>query len=148
MKIGRFRVNERAVSPVISTLLMVGIAVACSIVVYVWNIGLLGGLMGGGGAQVKQQLMFESYNWAQGASLTFTVRNVGSASVTIASLYISGTLQTGASWVPSNVINPGGTTGTRFTPFGSYTAGVAYTIKIVTTTGGIFTYKAVLGSTG
>lgn len=46
--------------------------------------------MGGGGSQVKEQLIMEAYNWVN-ASLTVTVRNVGSSAVTIAAIYVGGT---------------------------------------------------------
>lgn len=128
---------------------MIAIAVAASIIVYVWSIGLLGGLMGGGGSQVKEQLIMEAYSWPSGLSLTVTVRNVGSSSVTIASTYVNGVKQSGATWTPSNAVDPGGTSSspisvTGFTP----TPGVAYTIKLVSTTGGVFAFTATYGSSG
>jgi hypothetical protein len=143
MRIGRFKVSQHAVSPVIATLLMIAIAVAASIIVYVWSIGLLGGLMGGGGSQTKEQLILEAYNW-NSTSLKATLRNVGSATVQIASWYISGNAQSG-SWTPATVAVLGTSTyNGAFT--GSYASGVAYTLKVVSVTGGVFAFSVIYGS--
>lgn len=148
MRIGRFKISKRAVSPVIATLLMIAIAVAASIIVYVWSIGLLGGLMGGGGSQVKEQIIMEAYDWTSGAGSTpkVVLRNVGSTAVTLASAYIGGTSVTG---FPTTQLNPGVATA-QFTlsGFSGSTAGVAYTVKFVTTTGGVFTFTMTCGSSG
>lgn len=148
MKIGRFKISRRAVSPVIATLLMIAIAVAASIIVYVWSIGLLGGLMGGGGSQVKEQIIMEAYNWPAGTgAFTVTLRNVGSSAVTLANLYVGGVLATNTL---TAAINPGGTSAGAVTCGGSLslTDGVAYTFKVVTQTGGVFTFTVIRGSTG
>ncbi len=144
MRIGKFKVSQRAVSPVIATLLMIAVAVAASIIVYVWSIGLLGSLMGGGGSQTRQQLILESYNWL-GSSLSFTVRNVGSATVTVASVYLGGNaLATNlASTVSIGTAQP-----FTYTPSGTYTTGAAYTLKLVSTSGGVFAFSVIDGSAG
>jgi flagellin-like protein len=146
MKIGRFKVSQRAVSPVIATLLMIAIAVAASIIVYVWSIGLLGGLMGSGGSQTKEQLIMEAYNWVTPTSLIFTLRNVGSSPSTVASVYLGGNpLTTGA----STPIAVGSSTQFTFSGVsGSYTTGAAYTLKIVSATGGVFAFSVIDGSSG
>ncbi len=138
--------SRRAVSPVIATLLMIAIAVAASIIVYVWAIGLLGGLMGSGGSQVKEQLIMEAYNWNAATSLTFTLRNVGSSAVTVASVYLGGTaLATGL----STTVNIGGTSAFSYSPSGSsYTSGAAYTLKVVSSSGGVFSFSVIDGSAG
>jgi flagellin-like protein len=146
MKFGRFKVSRRAVSPVIATLLMIAIAVAASIIVYVWSIGLLGGLMGSGGSQTKEQLIMEAYNWVTPATLVFTLRNVGSAASTVTSVYLGGVaLTTGvttAVGVGKSQLFSYGTTG------GTYTTGAAYTLKIVSATGGVFAFSVIDGSSG
>ncbi len=146
MKIGRFRISRHAVSPVIATLLMIAVAVAASIIVYVWAIGLLGSLMGGGGSQTRQQLILESYNW-QGSSLTFSIRNVGSATVTVASVYLGGNaLATNlASTVSIGTAQP-----FTYTPStaATFTVGAAYTLKLVSTSGGVFAFSVINGSAG
>jgi hypothetical protein len=125
---------------------MIAIAVAASIIVYVWSIGLLGGLMGSGGSQTKEQLIMEAYSWTTAATLTFTLRNVGSAPVTVAAVYLGGT----------QVLTPGSAvaigTSMAFTASSlsssAYTPGAAYTLKVVSTTGGVFAFSVIDGSSG
>ena len=144
MKIGKLRVSKKAVSPVIATLLMIAVAVAASVIVYVWSAGLLGTLMGGGGAQVKEQLIVEAYNWNNPASLILNIRNVGSASVTIDKVYIAGEqkIPTGTLDIPVGGVQAI----TVATSGASY--GVAFSIKVVTKTGGVFSFSAIQGSSG
>jgi len=146
MKLGRFKVSKRAVSPVIATLLMIAIAVAASIIVYVWSIGLLGGLMGSGGSQTKEQLIMEAYNWGTVGTISFTLRNVGSAPSTVTSIYLGGiSLTTGATTqvqVGKSQLFSLSATG------GTYTTGAAYTLKIVSATGGVFAFSVIDGSSG
>ena len=59
--------NNRAVSQVIAALLLIAIAVAAAILLYVFAIGLLGTLGVGGGQQTKEVLILEAYNWEGGA---------------------------------------------------------------------------------
>ncbi len=74
--------NNRGVSQVIAALLLIAIAVAAAILLYVFAIGLLGSLGSSGGQQTKQQLIMEAYNWNAGSgTISVTVRNVGSASI-------------------------------------------------------------------
>ena len=56
------RSNEKGVSPVIAVLLMIAIAVAAAILVYVWSMGIIGTLTGGGGQQVKEQVILTRIN--------------------------------------------------------------------------------------
>jgi flagellin-like protein len=147
MKIGKFKVSKRAVSPVIATLLMIAIAVAASIIVYVWSIGLLGGLMGSGGSQTKEQLIMEAYNWVSpGTTLAFTLRNVGSAPVVVAAIYLGGINQ-GA--VTSSVaIGTSVPFSLSVVSAGTFTPGAAYTLKVVSSTGGVFAFSVIQGSSG
>lgn len=144
MRIGKFRVRRKALSPVIATLLMVAIAVAAAIITYVWSMGLLGGLMGTGGSQTKEQLIVESYNW-NGTQLSFVVRNVGSANVQVASVYLEGNSQSAG----TPTINVGATASLIVSsPSGTFTNGAAYVLKIVTSTGGTFSFSVVKGRAG
>jgi len=142
LKIGKFRVSKKAVSPVIATLLMIAVAVAASVIVYVWSAGLLGTLMGGGGAQVKEQVIVEAYDWPTSDNLNLYVRNVGSSEVKIVAIYVGGT--------PNSVsidlaVKGAASTGSLSGP---YTPGTAYVVKIVTETGGVFSFSCIAGSSG
>lgn len=144
MKIGKFRIRRKALSPVIATLLMVAIAVAAAIITYVWSMGLLGGLMGTGGQQTKEQLILEAYDFRDKTKLNFTLRNVGSVEVTIASVYIEGeNLKLTGTVGIGNVWSSGDTT-----LAGSYSAGASYVLKVVTKTGGTFTFSIIAGRAG
>jgi len=145
--------NNRAVSAVIATLLLIAIAVAAAIIVYVFSIGLLGGLQTSGGQQVKQQVIMEAYNWGTAGSLVLTLRNVGPASVEMQDYFISGTLVTptaGSCGYSANTkaLSVGTScTETLPNPTGvTISTGVAYVIKIVTIDGAVFSYSAIAGS--
>src|SRR3990170_5232046 len=75
--------SNRAVSQVIAALLLIAIAVAAAILLYVFSMGLLGNLGSGGGQQTRKQVIMEAYNFPVGGSLLVNLRNVGSASVDI-----------------------------------------------------------------
>lgn len=130
---------------------MVAIAVAAAIITYVWSMGLLGGLMGTGGSQTKEQLIVENYNWkAADGTLSFVLRNVGSSKVTIAAAYLEGLVLTGIGGT-AQTVDVGGTQsyGTVSTPTGLVvTEGASYVLKIVTATGATFTYSVVKGRAG
>ena len=145
--------NNRAVSAVIATLLLIAIAVAAAIIVYVFSIGLLGGLQTSGGQQVKQQVIMEAYNWGTAGSLVLTLRNVGPASVEMQDYFISGTLVTptggscGYSGSTKQLSVGTSCTETLPNPTGvTISTGVAYVIKIVTIDGAVFSYSAIAGS--
>jgi FlaG/FlaF family flagellin (archaellin) len=145
--------NNHGVSQVIAALLLIAIAVAAAILLYVFAIGLLGSLGTGGGQQTKEQLIMEAYNWdttgGPPGSLTLTVRDVGPSSIDAghADIFVNGVPQaaTGCSVLspgdscvigPFTVSTTGGTT---------ITSGAAYPLKIVTPTGGVFSYSIIAG---
>jgi flagellin-like protein len=146
--------NNRAVSAVIATLLLIAIAVAAAIVVYVFSMGLLGGLQTSGGQQVRQQVIMEAYNWANIANpVSLTLRNVGPAQVQFADWFINGvSVTTGAGGTCITGGTPAGTLAvgtscqvTLTAPAGT-TSGTAYNIKIVTVNGGVFSFSAIAGT--
>jgi flagellin-like protein len=138
--------NNRAVSQIIAALLLIAIAVAAAILLYVFSIGLLGSLGSGGGQQTKEQLILEAYNWG-GTTITGSFRNVGPANINIAGsdAFVNGL--SAVLVVGSSTITPQQSTLFTITPSGSsYTSGAAYTLKIVTPDGGVFSYSVVDGS--
>src|SRR5580658_5265432 len=88
---------RRAVSPIIATLLLIAIAVAASIIVYVFVNSLSGNLTQQGGQQVADQVSMDAYTYpSAGTNPVLVLRNVGSASITISAIYFDGNLcQTG-----------------------------------------------------
>lgn len=101
--------------------------------------------MGGGGSQLREQLIMEAYNWPTGsATFTVTFRNVGSIAVTIDAIYVGGVLAThsGSSAIPASSGSP--MTVTIATA--SLIDGAAYTLKVITQTGGVFAFEVVVQS--
>ena len=143
MKIGKFKVSKKAVSPVIATLLMIAVAVAAAVIVYVWSAGLLGTLMGGGGAQVKEQLILEAYDWGTLNTPKLYLRNVGSAPCTVVMVYIGGS----SAWSGNEPMAVKGTA-TITGSFSGASGGTAYTVKVVTDTGGVFSFSMIAGASG
>ena len=143
----RKRNDQQAVSPVIAVLLMIAIAVAAAILVYVWSMGLIGTLTSGGGTQVREQVIMDAYNWnASTDDLVVYLRNVGSADVIVDAVYAGGqdvstdmdftlTVLGPVDVVTVNPVAAGGT----------YTEGVSYTVKIITKTGGVFSFACIYG---
>ncbi len=91
--------RRRAVSPIIATLLLVAIAVAGGIIVYVYVNSLSGGLTAGGGQQVAVQLQLQAYSFntagtGNGQVVAIFLKNVGGASVTISAIYVDGNVLT------------------------------------------------------
>jgi len=143
--------NNRAVSAVIATLLLIAIAVAAAIIVYVFSIGLLGGLQTSGGQQVKQQVIMEAYNWGTANSLVLTLRNVGPASVQFQDYFVNGVIATTLSGTcgysgATSTLTVGSSCTETVTPPTTAAAGVAYVIKVVSVDGAVFSYSAIAGS--
>jgi len=136
--------NRKAVSPVISVLLMVAVAVAAAILVYVWSMGLIGTLQTGGGSQTREQIELDAYNWKT-ADLILYLRNVGASDVVVDAVYVAGEVVSSGMGV--TVIVQGSVVPITLTPPGSITlaSGVAYTIKVVTKSGGVFTFSCIYG---
>jgi len=142
LRIGKLKVNRKAVSPVIATLLMIAIAVAAAILVYVWSMGLVGTLQGTGGQQTREQIIMEAYD-ATTATWTLYLRNVGPTSANVTAIYVEGKLAAN----PKKIITPSGATSITFSsPTGlTLTPGAAYTVKIVTASGAVFSYSVIAG---
>ncbi len=140
------KLNRKAISPVIATLLMIAIAVAASILVYVWSMGLVGSLQGTGGQQTREQLIMEAYVATSSTSWSLNIRNVGPTKSEIAAVYIEGI---SASFSGSATLNPGSSGVLTVSVPGSVTLtltpGAAYTVKIVTKSGAVFSYSVIYG---
>jgi hypothetical protein len=142
------RFNNRAVNQVIAALLLIAIAVAAAILLYVFAIGLLGSLGTGGGQQTKEQLIMEAYNFPIGSpsSLSLTIRDVGPASIDVshADFFVNGVKVTatgcGVTLTPTQSCSA-----TLSVTTTSLVSGAAYPLKIVTPDGGVFSYTVVYG---
>ena len=92
-----FRRNKKGVSDVIAVLLMIAIAVAASLIAYAWVMGYLGGTTNKVGKAIQIQSMYYS-----GTTLYVYVQNVGSSPVTLSSVYVSGILDSAATFTNNN----------------------------------------------
>jgi FlaG/FlaF family flagellin (archaellin) len=100
--------SKRAVSPIVSVLLLIGIASAVSMILFVFVMNTIGT------AQPPQptlrgELSLDDYKVSvvDGGTATLYVRNVGEASVTIASVYWDGGAASFTTDKPNNVVAPG-----------------------------------------
>jgi len=136
--------SRKAVSPVIAVLLMIAVAVAAAILVYVWSMGLIGTLQTGGGSQTREQIELDAYNWKT-ASLILYLRNVGASNVVVDAVYIAGEQATAGASTVLTVQGP--VVAVTVAKPGTLTLvdGVAYTIKVITQTGGVFTFSCIYG---
>ena len=148
------RFTNRGISTIIAALLLIAIAIAAGVLLYVFSIGLIGSLQGSGGQQVKDQVIMEAYNWGSGTSLILQLRNTGSTTVNLstADFYVGGVLlatPTFACTSPasSTAMAPGGACqATLATTGSSYSSGVAYTVKLSLADGGVMSFSAINGS--
>lgn len=138
--------NRRAVSPVIATLLMIAIAVASGTLVYVWSMGIVGTLQSSGGQQTKQQLIMEAYKatgTATDSPWTLNLRNPGSATLTVAAVYVNGEK---CDFLPSTfTLVPSDAKALVVTIKSELVQGVGYPVKIVTLDGAVFTFTVIAG---
>ncbi len=142
MNYRKFRKNAKALSPVIATIILIAVTVAVSVVVAAWMGALTIGFMGNAEQASITNTVLANYATAgTGGSVTCTVQNTGSSTVTIN----SGTVD-GVSWNIAKAVSigKGNTTDVTITtstgtPF-SVTA--QYTIKLMTAKGNTLTTQA------
>jgi len=143
--------KRKAVSPLITTLLLIAIAVAASVLTYSWVMSMVGSQS----AQAQTQVRIDTVVWhgtaarvANGTSLL--IRNTGSVAATIESISIRPNTagSTATIYKPTNpaAIDVGVTLDTISVPFTpkvtyGWTVSTSYVIRIVTTTG--FYYESV-----
>jgi FlaG/FlaF family flagellin (archaellin) len=152
--------SKRGVSVIIAALLLIAIAVAAAVLLYVFSIGLMGSLSSSGGSQTKDQLIMAAYNWPTGGPLVLYVQNVGSSTLNLlttggASYFVNGNLVaatagagTGSTAPACTATQAPGTGACAMSlpdPAGTLTSGSAYPVKVVLADGGVFSYSAIYG---
>jgi len=78
--------SKRAISPILASLLLIVIVVAAAIGAYAW----IQGYVGGQTSTASSFFMIENVHWDNAGNIDITVRNTGSASVTIDKVYVDG----------------------------------------------------------
>ncbi len=129
----KFRKNLKAISPIISVLLMIAIAVVASLVVYAWVMGYIGYQTGKTGDSVQIQ----SVNMAGDSLTTVYLQNVGSTTVTVNPFVFVNGVEYTATLTPAGALNEGSTQAITLTTPLALTSGQMYTIK-ATVTGGTY----------
>jgi flagellin-like protein len=122
MNYRKLRKNVKAISPVISVLLMIAVAVAASLVTYAWVMGYLNFTTN----KVGKAISIQSVS----ADGHVYVQNVGDSTLTLSKVYVNGLEPAGAT-VPSTALAKGDTAtvnaNTAFVPNTSYTIRVTAT---------------------
>jgi flagellin-like protein len=134
MKFRKLRKNVKAVSPVISVLLMIAVAVAASLVTYAWVMGYLGFTTN----KVGKAIQIQSIARNATGDVSVFVQNVGDSKVALASVYVNGTLT-----VPTNPTLPFDLPATNTAEIdftGLQSTGSQITIKVTTTDGTFIEY--------
>ena len=134
----KIRKNDKGISPIIATLLLIAIAVVASLVVYAWVMGYIGFQTNNTGSAVQIQSVTFSGTSPNEKVATVYLQNVGSNTITLTPstcLYINGAQDAGASG-PTSL--PAGNTAT-ITSASAVTlaSGQMVTVK-VTTAGGTY----------
>ena len=91
-KIGKILKNKKAVSPVISVLLMVSIAVVAALITYTWVTGFVGTTTVKAGHAIQIQAVKYWINTTGDTCINITVQNVGDGDLEmVSSVFINGT---------------------------------------------------------
>lgn len=154
------KLNNRGISEIVATLMIITIAIAGGIIVYVYSSGIFGSLQG---AQPQQSytdhISLEYYDWTKMTSLDITVRNTGTSVLTIVDFFVGNSTwnmrvdPAGPSVVfgagcssPKGQLNPQGVCKITLTNIPTLTRSSGYALKIITRTGAAFTYTLIPGS--
>ena len=122
-RITRIRRSIKAISPVISVLLMIAIAVAAALVAYAWVMGYLDFTT----TKVGKAIQIQSIS-----TTAVYVQNVGDSDVTLTDLYVNDILDVGATFSPEEL---GASETSTVTSAVDWSEDKRVTIKIVTTDG-------------
>ncbi len=82
--------NKKAISTILAALLMVVIVVVASVMVYAWSTGLLGTLLVTPHTG-QENLSMENYAFTGTDTVTLSLRNIGSATTSLATYYVKDT---------------------------------------------------------
>ncbi len=100
--------------------------------------------------QSSEQLIMESYSWnAAGGTIRLTIRNVGSVPIDASGIdvFLDGTLVKGGlgSGCKTTLTAGQACVATFNVPIGTYVTGAAYSLKLITSNGGAFSFSVIAG---
>jgi len=128
-KITKFRRSVKAISPVISVLLMIAIAVAASLVAYAWVMGYMDFTT----TKVGKAIQIQSVSNPTGVDADMVyVQNIGDSNVTIMDLYVDGVLNNAT--LEEN-LGQGETFGIQVVGGFAFDDAIQATVKVVTSDG-------------
>ena len=139
--------NKKAVSPIIATLLLILIAVAAGVIIYIWTTSYVGTQIGTVGGQETFVITNVKYKTSPSTSLDVTIINQGSAAINItsATLYQSdgSTPVSGVSITTGlpHVISPGTTDTFTLTLNATLSKGQSYVLQVTTIKGNIAVFR-------
>ena len=147
--------NRKAISEVVGALMMITITVISGLIVYIYASGTLGALQA---VKVQQpyleQVSLDYYSWNLSAgNLSLRVINVGSANLKFAAFYIASNLVTptyhdctGGSSSSSLIVKTSCRIDLVYTGL-TFSRGIAYNVRAVTSDGAMFNFPCVAGAT-
>lgn len=128
-----FTKDKKGISPVLSVLLMIAIAVAAALVAYTWVLGYVDTTTARAGQAIQiQSTAFDNGGaWGGGDDkITVYVQNVGQSAVDITNVFIDGSLESGATGTGTGTL-PQGATATIVVDSKNFSAGQNIKLKIV-----------------
>ena len=137
----KIRKNAKALSPVVASIILIAVTVAVSIAVAAWMGGLVGGFMGATEQAEVRTLAFSNSTETPPVqdNVTATIKNSGTASITVEEIWINNADVTANSTISSAGLtieaNKQGTITVSDYP---WIAGDNYQVKIVTSQGHSF----------
>ncbi|MGD0203302.1 MAG: archaellin/type IV pilin N-terminal domain-containing protein [Candidatus Bathyarchaeia archaeon] len=137
MNFRKFKKNAKALSPVIATIILIAVTVAVSVVVAAWMGGLTLGFMGN-----AESASITNVSFTSNTTVTVTVQNTGTNTVTIQSATIDGNAATLTPVTSANILK--GATGsfTVTAASGTFASGAQYAFNLLTAKGHTLTYTA------
>jgi flagellin-like protein len=139
MNYRKFRKNAKALSPVIASIILIAVTVAVSVVVAAWMGGLTLGFMNNAEQATITNVAFTANN-----TVTVTILNSGTSSVTLQSATIDGSTAALAPVSPSTLTitkGNGGNYTVTLAP-GTFASGTQYAFKLTTAKGTGLVYTA------
>lgn len=133
--------NKKAISPVISALLLIILAVAAGVIAYAYVMGWLGSATKASSVEYGE-LSLDSATASAGGNIVAYVRNLGGKPVTPDKAYVDGSQSTVS---PTTAIAVNTVAALTITPSSTLVANTVYEVKVVCTDGTslVFSVKAI-----
>ena len=140
--------KRKAVSSIISALLMICIVVIGATVTYAYVSGMIGQLTNFQSTWTTQRLIPAAYNWEDPTLLIFTVENIGSPSIQLDDIFVNGVIAAVQSSSCALQLQPNQSCtisiGINFNAIPQQ----SYTIQFVTSLGATFIFSATCKTVG